>query len=49
VLRTILIEAAGALWIIGAIYAVVLLQRISASLDRISKRLDAIAQRSGEG
>jgi hypothetical protein len=42
-LRTVLIEAAGALWIVGAIYAVVLLQRISTTLTRISRRLDDIA------
>ncbi len=41
-LRGLLIDAFGALWIIGAIYALVLLGRISGRLEQIARRLDDI-------
>jgi hypothetical protein len=44
-LRRLLIDALGVLWMIGSIYGFVLILRMSASLDRIAKRLDDLAAR----
>jgi hypothetical protein len=44
-MRPLLIDAAGAIWVIAMIYAVVLLGRISGRLDQIARRLDELSER----